>query len=152
MNRRRDGVQPFFELFERLRVPPAPRLGELALEFVGRGHGPIGQPFEGRLKEAGALGLVHVGEQDLAVRRAVERRVPPDPVDRDDRARSGHLIDVHDAVAREHAEVRALAGPLGQLLENRTSGSHEVQARHRGSGQPHEAEPDPVALAGGVAL
>jgi hypothetical protein len=95
---------------------------------------------------------VHVGEEDLPVGRAVQRGPAADPTDRHDRARAGHLIDVHDGIARQHTEVHRLADAIGELLEDRVRGPNQIQARHRRTRQADQAESQPELPRGGVPL
>ena len=151
-HRRGHRVQSFLQLLERLGVAADADLPELGDERrrvddrVGR------QALERPRQEAIPLGLRHVGQQHLPVRRAMQRRAAPDPAHAHDRARARDLVDVDDRVAGEHAEVHRLARPLGEVLQDRVGGPDEVETRHRRPGQPDETEAEAVLLGHRIAF
>ena len=65
---------------------------------------------------------------------------PADPADAHDGTGAGDLIHVHDRVAREHAEVHGLVGPIGELLQDGVGGPHQIEAGHRRTREPDQPE------------
>jgi len=77
----------------------------------------------GRGEQATALWLWKMGEQHLAVRRGVQRRLFADPVDIDDDVGRRDLVDVDHLVSLEDGEVDRFAGAQGELFEHRAGGA-----------------------------
>src|SRR5205085_8536856 len=74
------------------------------------------------------------------------------PTHRDDRTRSGDLVDVDHVVAASNPEVARLACAFGECLQDRPGKPDEVQTAHRRPCQADQSEPDPVALREPIAL
>ena len=143
-----DGVQPFLQLLDRGRVAVARGGLDLRLELPLRCDGVRRQSGKSRRGQhlSAFLGC-HVGEQNLAARRRVQRRQFTDPVVRGDGTRPPRLVDVDDEVRAPHGDVDGFADPRSELFADRTGLMGDIQLAGHRAGQAQNAEAQPVLSA-----
>ncbi len=123
-DRRRDAVRVVLVLAQAGRIAVAADAFELAVErglIDDRGRR---EALERRGQDGCELISGQPGQEDLARRRRVQRKVPAAPVGRGRPGRVG-LIDVHEPEALGDGERHDLARRLGRALEQRAQATRE---------------------------